>query len=855
MARQGVFNRNDNSLTPVPRSLQYLNHRCVKDMRYGEICPIFCEQMLPNESIRVNVTNFLRTIPMKTPQLSRVKIITRFYAVPNRLTWLPFEEYIDGVKDSRFALTEPYIANMNAISRFQIRYDSPESATAGLRHVPDRKTIWRTKSAAVSGWRAQGNADTEDFSVVGVKVLGYNSAVPVSDPFLSSEFCSRSLVQIDGTAPQYETNSSLVGYQFFPHELGDMFNEPLFTVSLGSDVSGRISAYKYAAYQLCYSYFYRNKNVQTRVDDLYEMQHVYNDTRMPEFPSFYQVANMHDKVFQPPISEILEYQASSGNNSNSVGFVLNPPAVVLTDPVNPLLPVAEPTNMAELEGAELDTSWDNVEHFPLKGGANFCMNALDYSDDGRISLKETRILLTRSRFANWESDRFTMSNPWQQRGDEARIPVFGSVSASLEGVTFTGTPTTLNFTPNGVVTSSLSKITVPTASNRDVKLSLKGATGFNVGLHNPGTAFTVPAAQNYTTGMDFELYNATPDPITVSSGGKVTPWITPAGNAFNVTSDLTSTFEGSESSVTFTPQGSVSGDAHIGVSGLYVSPSMFRFAMQLQKIKEMSARTDGRFKSFLSMFYGARSKDARLDRPEFLGGSVQELDIQSVPQTSETQNTPLGTLGANGISAKKSNVFTYHAHEHTIILGLVHIIPQTVYIGGLDVTHHLTNPFDWPMPQFAGLSEQPIRMAELAFRPTVFETDNNEANDVTWGFEPRYNQKRVKHSYATGAFRDVMNSLGSYNYFKPWLVTRDFGFTRSMQITTYDETQLSKVVAPKGWNYSIPSLSDEFLSMRHTCDYDNFSVTDPQVMYPFMLDSYHTVRWTTVVPTRGIPRL
>ena len=112
MARQGVFSRNDDTPENIPRSLQLLSHRHGTVAKYMEIYPNFCEVLSPNESIKLNVTNFIRSIPLNTPQLSRVRLVQRFYAVPFRIMWQPWDDWIKGEDDSQFRYELPYPVNV-----------------------------------------------------------------------------------------------------------------------------------------------------------------------------------------------------------------------------------------------------------------------------------------------------------------------------------------------------------------------------------------------------------------------------------------------------------------------------------------------------------------------------------------------------------------------------------------------------------------------------------------------------------------------------------------------------------------------------------------------------------------------
>lgn len=722
MANKNVFNRNVSQLDSIPRSLQRLEHRHTFDAGYGMIIPNFSEILYPNETLRLRTTNFLRSIPMKTPQLSRVRIFQRYIAVPLRILWQPWEDYINSMNPVEQIPTEPYICNFNALG------GSMRNSSA---MTFQRNANIASFSQAVAYDPAHVNLS--DFSTVGI--------------FASASSLGSRHRSLQASSGHNFKPTDFSGYQFFPHELGDYLNAPLFSFCVSShDVTSRFSAFKFGAYQLAYNFFYRRPNVQDRTDDYYEMSRYFGDRFIPEYSPFYAtIGSQSTEKLNPFVSYILDGISQGFGTQKGIFDSLN--SIVLG---SNLTNVASSTNSTDVAL----TSWRNCEKFVLRSGANMNLQAKVLDSDGDVTYQDSYISLTRMRYAPWMLDRFTSANPWPQRGTEAQIGVSG-----LSSVTTASGDATLF-----VVSPSI----------------------------NAGSADYAPSALQSTGSA-------------ITSGNK---------NLF------------------------VSG------SGLYVSPSNFRFAMQLQHAKEKSGMTDGRYKSYMSMFFGSRLHSNQIDYPQFIGGFVQDLNVNEVEQTSESATTPLGTLAGRGVSARKGSTISFHATEHTVILGLFHIMPDAEYIGGLNRVDHTTNPFDWVLPDFAGLQEQPVRMSELACQSTTF--DLSTRNDVVFGYEPRFNELRARHSYTTGAFRDVLNSLGSYEYYKPWLITRNFGFDATVNVGSAYPISLA---------LNTPTLSSDFLSTRHTMDYSNFEITNLDVMYPFMVDSYHDETVARVIPRRGIPRI
>lgn len=781
MANQGVFTRELSQLESIPRSLQRLEHRHTFTTRYGQIVPNFTEILYPNETLTLRTTNFLRTIPLKTPQLSRVRIFQRFVAVPMRIMWKPWEDYINAVNPGDVVPVEPYIANFNSVAMLQRNssaYPLPVSISA----------LFDTKSAAVSSMQYI-NPNFSDFSPLGIAWNELDRLAPIG--------FSRYLQTVGGLYKY------LSGYQFYPHELGDYLNAPVFSVHLSNDVSSRFSAFKFCAYQMAYNFFYRRPNVEKYVDDLHEMRTPFGNDYICEFPaihSYFHADNTGSR-FDSPISLAVSLNSSSIGRSAMTnaerGEFFCPPA---NDAVSDY-------TLDEDDRKYCD--WSNVERFPLRSGENFVMQATLIDSTGMPTYSDSRISLTRMRYAPWLMDRFTSSNPWPQRNEEAMIPVSGSINVTLPN------STTVSF-------SNLS-VNVPSSS-----------------VHfRPTTDGSGSSDSQHSSAIIATVQHNTDDITTTLLGAPIGDYPSDSNYAFLATNAVIGSTSGS-ASATFS-----STSANVDYS-LSVSPSNFRFYMQLQHIKEMSGMTDGRYKSYMSMFFGSRLRNNQIDYPEFIGGFVQDLDISEIAQTSETDSTPLGSLAGRGVSAKRGSSIRFHAMEHCVVMGLLHILPDAEYIGGLNRVDHTTNPFDWVLPQFAGISEQAIRNSELSVHSTTFGSNSNPFNDQAFGYEPRFNELRARHSYVTGDFRDVFNSGGSYQYFKPWLIIRNFGFDPSV---SYDNNIVTKITL------NSPTLSAQFLSSRGTVDASNFEVSNEQVMYPFMCDSYFDERIARIIPRRGIPRI
>lgn len=178
--------------------------------------------------------------------------------------------------------------------------------------------------------------------------------------------------------------------------------------------------------------------------------------------------------------------------------------------------------------------------------------------------------------------------------------------------------------------------------------------------------------------------------------------------------------------------------------------NQFREAFQIQKWYERAARGGTRYTEILRSFFGVVSPDARLQRPEYLGGSSSRIDISVVPQMSgSTDATPQANLAAFGVGvSNRRNGFTKSFTEHGWIIGLVNVRADLTYQQGLNRMWSRSTKFDMYWPTFAHLGEQAILNKEIYAQGS---SKDNEA----FGYQERYAEYRYFPSQITGKFRST----------------------------------------------------------------------------------------------------
>lgn len=172
-----------------------------------------------------------------------------------------------------------------------------------------------------------------------------------------------------------------------------------------------------------------------------------------------------------------------------------------------------------------------------------------------------------------------------------------------------------------------------------------------------------------------------------------------------------------------------------------------RTAFQLQKLLEKDARGGTRYRELLLSHFGVVSPDARLQRPEYLGGSSSRILVKPVEQTSATSSeSPQGNLAAYAVGADRFHGFTKSFVEHGYIIGFLNVRADLSYQQGLERFWSRRDRFDFYWPSLAHLGEQAVMNQEIFMQGTA--DDQN-----VFGYQERYAEYRYKNSLITGKFR------------------------------------------------------------------------------------------------------
>ena len=176
--------------------------------------------------------------------------------------------------------------------------------------------------------------------------------------------------------------------------------------------------------------------------------------------------------------------------------------------------------------------------------------------------------------------------------------------------------------------------------------------------------------------------------------------------------------------------------------------NQLRTAFQIQKFYERSARGGSRYIETLKAHFGVTSPDARLQRPEYLGGNRIPVSINQVVQNSGTVagSTPLGDTGAMSLTTDVHSDFTKSFVEHGFVIGVMVARYDHTYQQGIERFWSRKSMFDYYWPEFANIGEMAVLNKEIYAQGTA-------QDDEVFGYQEAWADYRYKPSRVSGEMR------------------------------------------------------------------------------------------------------
>ena len=248
--------------------------------------------------------------------------------------------------------------------------------------------------------------------------------------------------------------------------------------------------------------------------------------------------------------------------------------------------------------------------------------------------------------------------------------------------------------------------------------------------------------------------------------------------------------------------------------------NQLRLAFQIQKFYERQARGGSRYTEVVRSFFGVTSPDARLQRPEYLGGNRVPININQIVQQSGTESsgTPQGTVVGQSLTTDKHSDFTKSFTEHGLIIGVMVARYDHTYQQGLNRLWSRKDKFDFYWPVFANIGEQAIKNKE------IFAQGTDKDNEV-FGYQEAWAEYRYKPNMVTGEMRsayaqslDVWHLADDYctlpSLSDSWIREDKANIDRVLAVTSAVSNQFFADIYVKNYctrpmpMYSVPGLID-----------------------------------------------
>lgn len=236
------------------------------------------------------------------------------------------------------------------------------------------------------------------------------------------------------------------------------------------------------------------------------------------------------------------------------------------------------------------------------------------------------------------------------------------------------------------------------------------------------------------------------------------------------------------------PTGRIENITDVTFNSSNITVNDLRKSFALQSWLEKNALAGGRYTEQLLVHFNVRSSDARLQRPEYLGGGKTPVVISEVLSTYQDPadaGNPQGNMAGHAISVGRSNGFSRTFEEHGIIIGILSVIPQTAYQQGVPAMFRRLDKLQYLFPDFAHMGEQPIPLSELWYDPTAVTTQKDEV----FGYQSRYADYKFVPSTVHGEMRTSLDywHMGRKFATKPVLNTSFIQADPTLRIFAVDD--------------------------------------------------------------------
>ena len=242
-----------------------------------------------------------------------------------------------------------------------------------------------------------------------------------------------------------------------------------------------------------------------------------------------------------------------------------------------------------------------------------------------------------------------------------------------------------------------------------------------------------------------------------------------------------------------------------------------RTGIMVQNYLEQLARGGSRYTEMVRSLFGVVSPDARLQRPEYLGGGRSFIEVNPVTQTTPTgiagTTTKFGEQAGVGTVRAVRHGFSQSFTEHGYIIGLVSVRSDLTYQQGIERFWHRRSLFDYYSPPMAHLGEQAIQRKE------IYATGVAAEDTTVFGYQERWAEYKYKPSRTSGYFRSTVATP-----LDMWHFGQKFASAPVLNSAfVVDVAPMTRVLQVTG-NFGAQFLMDTMFSVRKTSAMPMYSI-------------------------------
>lgn len=232
----------------------------------------------------------------------------------------------------------------------------------------------------------------------------------------------------------------------------------------------------------------------------------------------------------------------------------------------------------------------------------------------------------------------------------------------------------------------------------------------------------------------------------------------------------------------------------VDVSAAMGTLEELREAAAILRYQENRQRWGSRYTEYLA-FLGVKSSDARLQRPEYLGGGRHTLQFSEVLATAEGEDLAVGDMKGHGIVGGRSRPYERFFEEHGLVMSLVSVLPVNAYMQGVHRSWSKNVKEDYWQLELQALGQQEIKKKEIYVQGT-------SADDEMWGYQDRYDEYRSMPNGIAGEFRDTLNY---------WHMAREFESLPTLNSDFVTSIPTNRIFPTAG----METQPDHFYMMAH----------------------------------------